>query len=222
MPDAPIVVEPSQSADASIIWLHGLGADGHDFEPVVAQLPERVTARTRFVFPHAPMQPVTINGGMLMRAWYDIQEMELSRRADENGLFDSARSASALIDAEREYGIDARRIVIAGFSQGGAVALHAGLRYGMRLAGIMALSTYLPAEATVSDERSDANADVPIMLAHGSQDPVVPLALSEQARIALTGLGYRVQCHTYAMPHSVSGEELRDIGCWLQQVLALE
>ena len=219
MSDEPIVIDPPHDADAAVIWLHGLGADGHDFEPIPAQLPAAVTARTRFVFPHAPMCNVTINGGMPMRAWYDIYEMDIDRRVDAEGVARSAASAAALADAQCALGIEASRIVLAGFSQGGAIVLHAGLRYPQRLAGVMALSTYLAVGDGLEEQASAANVDVPIFLAHGSQDPVVPLALSERARVSLTGLGYRVQCHTYPMPHSVCGEELRDIGCWLEQVL---
>lgn len=219
MSDAPIIIEPQDVAEASVIWLHGLGADGHDFEPVVEQLQEGARRATRFIFPHAPVQPVTINGGMEMRAWYDIKDMQIDRRADAAGVMRSAATVAGLVDAERAKGIDSRRIVLAGFSQGGAIALHAGLRYGERLAGIMALSTYVAVRDDFEDEASEANRNVPIMLAHGSQDPVVPLALSEQSRRWLREQGYRVQCHTYPMQHSVSAEELRDISCWLETVL---
>jgi len=219
MSDTPIVIEPLEKADASVIWLHGLGADGHDFEPVARQLAEAVTRRTRFIFPHAPVQAVTINGGMQMRAWYDILDTHIGRRVDTDGVERSAAAACALLDAEMERGIDARRIVLAGFSQGGAVALHAGLRHERRLGGIMALSTYLAVREGLENEASAANRDAPIFLAHGSQDPVVPLGLSEAARVDLRALGYRVQCHTYPMPHSVCAEELRDISCWLEDVL---
>jgi phospholipase/carboxylesterase len=220
MPDAPIVIEPPAAADASVIWLHGLGADGHDFEPVVSQLQAAVTQSTRFVFPHAPMQPVTINGGMLMRAWYDILDMQIERRVDAEGVTRSAAIVDQLISAQRSAGIEAKRIVLAGFSQGGAIALHVGLRHTDRLAGIMALSTYLAVREALTEEISAANRDVPIFLAHGSQDPVVPLSASEDSRVLLRSLGYSVQCNTYPMPHSVCAEELRDISCWLEDVLA--
>jgi phospholipase/carboxylesterase len=220
MPDAPIVIEPPATADASVIWLHGLGADGHDFEPVVSQLQAAVTQSTRFVFPHAPMQPVTINGGMLMRAWYDILDMQIERRVDAEGVARSAAIVDELISAQRSAGIEAKRIVLAGFSQGGAIALHVGLRHTDRLAGIMALSTYLAVREALTEEISAANRDVPIFLAHGSQDPVVPLSASEDSRVLLRSLGYSVQCNTYPMPHSVCAEELRDISCWLEDVLA--
>lgn len=217
MSDAPIVIEPSEQATAAVIWLHGLGADGHDFEPVPGQLPESVTRHTRFIFPHAPMCAVTINGGAMMRAWYDILEMDIGRRVDEDGVRASAAAAAKMLDEQCARGIASHRIVLAGFSQGGAIALHAGLRHAEPLAGIMALSTYLPVSEGLETERSEANARVPVLLAHGSQDPVVPLALSEAARKTLVGLDYEVQVNTYPMPHSVCGEELRDIGCWLER-----
>lgn len=220
MSDAPIIIEPSAPAQASVIWLHGLGADGHDFEPVVEQLATAVTATTRFVFPHAPVQAVTINGGTRMRAWYDILDTAIERRVDSAGVENSARIVAGLIAAQRDRGIAAQRIVLAGFSQGGAIALHAGLRHPERLAGIMALSTYLAVPDGLAAAVSDANRELPIFLAHGSQDPVVPLAASERARVLLRALGYRVQCHTYPMAHSVCGEELRDVSCWLEDVLA--
>ena len=220
MSDAPIIIEPSAPAQASVIWLHGLGADGHDFEPVVEQLGTAVTATTRFVFPHAPVQAVTINGGTRMRAWYDILDTAIERRVDSAGVESSARIVAGLIAAQRDQGIAAQRIVLAGFSQGGAIALHAGLRHPERLAGIIALSTYLAVPDGLAAAVSDANRELPIFLAHGSQDPVVPLAASERARVLLRALGYRVQCHTYPMAHSVCGEELRDISCWLEDVLA--
>jgi phospholipase/carboxylesterase len=218
--EANLVIEPPETATASVIWLHGLGADGHDFEPIVAELGDAVTRHVRYVFPHAPRIPVTINGGAVMRAWYDISEMDLAKRADESGVRSSAGILEKLIEAEIASGIPSPRILLAGFSQGGAIALHTGLRYDKPLAGIMALSTYLPLQETVADERQQANSNIPIFLAHGSQDPVIPLALSEQSRALLASLGYQVQCHTYPMPHSVCPGEIRDIAVWLQDVLA--
>lgn len=219
MSDAPIIIEPTATAEASVIWLHGLGADGHDFEPVVEQLGQSIAAATRFVFPHAPVQAVTINGGARMRAWYDILDSAIERRVDGAGVERSAMTVAGLIATERERGIAANRIVLAGFSQGGAIALHVGLRHPERLAGIMALSTYLAVPDGLAAVVSDASRDVPVFLAHGSQDPVVPLSASERARVLLRSLGYRVQCHTYPMAHSVCGEEMRDISCWLEDVL---
>jgi len=216
---SPIIVEPHETAKACVIWLHGLGADGGDFEPVAAQLAPNATQATRFVFPHAPMQAVTINAGARMRAWYDILEMDLERRVDSAGVRSSAQVIAELIEEQYRLGIPYQQIVLAGFSQGGAIALHLGLRFGHRLAGIMALSTYITMPEDLGKERSPANADTPIFLAHGSQDPMVPLASSEQARQLLRSLDYRPACHTYAMAHAVCGEELRDISCWLEDVL---
>jgi len=217
--DAPLIIEPSEDATASVIWLHGLGADGHDFEPIVAELGPAATRSVRYIFPHAPHRPVTINGGMVMRAWYDIVDANIAERTDETGVRDSARLLEGLIEKELGRGLDSTRILLAGFSQGGAIALHTGLRYPKRLAGILALSTYLPLEQALADERHEANRDIPVFLAHGSQDPLIPLGLSEQSRVTLVSLGYRVECHTYPMPHSVCPEEIRDIAVWLERTL---
>lgn len=217
--EQPVLIDAEESADACVIWLHGLGADGHDFEPVVSELTEELRKRVRFIFPHAPHQPVTINGGMVMRAWYDITEADLARRPDERGVRTSEKILTELIDAERINGIDVRRIVVAGFSQGGAIALHTGLRYPMELAGILALSTYLPLHGAIENEAADANREIPIFMAHGSQDPVIPISSSEESRAFLTSLGYVIETHTYPMPHSVCREEIRDIDDWLSRVL---
>ena len=219
--DSPIILEPTEEATASVIWLHGLGADGHDFEPIVPELGAEITSQVRFVFPHAPEIPVTINNGMRMRAWYDIAEMDLERRADESGVKQSADVVRALVGIEIERGIPYERIVLAGFSQGGAIVLHTGLRFRHRLAGILALSTYLPTEQSTAEESNGELRDIPIFLGHGSQDPVVSLALSHRARELMTSLGYVVETHTYPMPHSVCGEEIRDIGNWLSRTLNL-
>ncbi len=219
MNDAPLIIEPPETATASVIWLHGLGADGHDFEPIVAELGDAVTRNVRYVFPHAPRIPVTINGGMVMRAWYDIAETDLANRADESGVRASAGILEGLIGEELAKGLPSSRILLAGFSQGGAIALHTGIRYAQSLAGILALSTYLPLQESAAVEISEANRNIPIFLAHGSQDPVIPLALSEQTRQFLASTGYKVQCHTYPMPHSVCPEEIRDIAVWLEQAL---
>jgi len=218
--DPPVVVEPPEPATAAVVWLHGLGADGHDFEPVAAELGRAGLRGVRYVFPHAPVRPVTINGGMAMRAWYDITESELDRRADEAGVRASAGIARALVDEQIAHGIAAERIALAGFSQGGAIALFAGLRLPFRIAGILALSTYLPVAETLATEAHPASRAVPIFLAHGSQDPVIALSLSERSGSTMAGLGYSVEVHTYPMPHSVCAEEIRDIGHWLQRVLA--
>lgn len=218
--DPPLIIEPPEAATASVIWLHGLGADGHDFEPIVPELGEVLTRSVRYVFPHAPRRPVTINGGMVMRAWYDIADTDIASRVDEAGVRASADILEALIEDELDKGLASERVLLAGFSQGGAVALHTGLRYPKPLAGILALSTYLPLQDAAGEERHPANGDIPIFLAHGSQDPVIPLALSEHSRRFLVSLGYRVECHTYPMPHGVCPEEIRDTAIWLERVLA--
>ena len=218
--DPPVVVEPPKPATAAVVWLHGLGADGHDFEPVAAELGRAGLDDVRFVFPHAPVRPVTINGGMAMRAWYDIAGPELDRRADEEGVRASGEIARALVEEQMARGVAGERIVLAGFSQGGAIALHAGLRLAFRIAGILALSTYLPVPGSLASQAHDANRDAPIFLAHGSQDPVIALALSERSRAVMADLGYIVEVHTYPMPHSVCAEEVRDIANWLARVLA--
>ncbi len=219
MPDLldAIEIETGKNPTASIIWLHGLGADGNDFAPVVPELrlPE---GAIRFVFPHAPVQPVTINGGMRMRAWYDIMD-GADRREDERGVRASQALIETLIGREKERGTKAQRLVLAGFSQGGAIALQTGLRHPERIAGIMALSTYVPVGEKVSAEASTANRDVPIFMAHGSDDPIIPLARAEQSRKLLESLGYPVEWREYGMPHSVCPEELAAIGAWLVKVL---
>ena len=211
-----IQLETGRDPERSVIWLHGLGADGRDFVPIVGEL-DLPPAPIRFVFPHAPVQPVTINNGMSMRAWYDIVADDLARREDERGVRASQGLVEALIARERERGIAASRIVLAGFSQGGAIALQTGLRHPERLAGIMALSTYVPIAATLEAERNPANADVPIFMAHGTQDPIIPLAHARRSRELLERLGYPVEWHEYVMPHSVSPDEINDIGAWLRR-----
>jgi len=212
-----IEIETGKNPTASVIWLHGLGADGNDFAPIVPEL-RLPKAAIRFVFPHAPVRPVTINGGMRMRAWYDITD-GANRREDERGVRASQVLIEALIGREKERGTKAGRLVLAGFSQGGAIALHTGLRHPERIAGIMALSTYVPVEEKLSAEASTANRDVPIFMGHGSDDPIIPLVQAEQSRNLLKSLGYPAEWHKYAMPHSVCPEELADIGTWLGKVL---
>ena len=197
----------------AVLWLHGLGADGHDFEPIVPELGLRFPVR--FVFPHAPVRPVTINGGMQMRAWYDILGFDRRAKEDAAGIRASAAAIAELIDREIERGMSSDRIVLAGFSQGGAIALHTALRETRPLAGVLALSTYLPLAATVASERSAANAGLPIFIAHGTDDPVLPLELGETSRRALEALGYAVDWHAYPMAHSVCMEEVSAIGAWL-------
>ncbi|MDH4324156.1 MAG: alpha/beta hydrolase [Betaproteobacteria bacterium] len=213
-----VVVETAPSPDAAVLWLHGLGADGHDFEPVVPQLRLPPGLRVRFVFPHAPVRPVTINMGMSMRAWYDIVQLG-GGREDEAGIRASQALLEALVARERRRGIDAARIVLAGFSQGGAIALHTGLRHAERLAGILALSTYLPLAATLPAEAGAANRGVPLFMAHGSLDDLIPIERARQSRRALESAGCTVQWHEYPMPHAVCAEEIADIAAWLVGVL---
>jgi phospholipase/carboxylesterase len=200
----------------SVIWLHGLGADGHDFEPVVPELRLPQDLPLRFVFPHAPIRPVTINAGMRMRAWYDIVAIDRSARQDEEGIRASAAATVELIERERQRGMAAARIVLAGFSQGGAIAIHAALRHPERLAGLIALSTWMPLGETLAAEASAANRDLPVFMAHGRQDPMVPVGLGEHTREALSAAGDPVEWHTYEMPHAVCPAEIADISAWLQ------
>ena len=214
-----VEVETRPRPSHAVIWLHGLGADGNDFVQAVDAIPlPRIGIR--FVFPHAPMKPVTINGGFVMRAWYDILGPDLSARQDEHGIRASQLAVDALIAREAERGIPAPRIVLAGFSQGGVIALHTGLRHGRKLAGIMALSGYLALHKTTQSERASANELTSIFMAHGQSDPIVPIAAGRLSRDFLKQLGYPVEWHEYDMPHSVCVEELEEIGTWLQQVLS--
>jgi phospholipase/carboxylesterase len=215
-----VEVTPEVSARASVIWLHGLGADGHDFEAIVPELRLPAALGVRFLFPHAPLRPVTINQGYIMRAWYDVAQLDLSQEEDESGIRTSERLIRELIEQERTRGVTAAHIALAGFSQGGAVALHTALRYGERLAGILTLSAYLPLPACLAAEASPANADVPIMMAHGTNDTVIPVRLARESRDHLQRLGYRVQWHTYPMAHGVSLPEVGDTSEWLQRILA--
>jgi phospholipase/carboxylesterase len=213
-----IEIETRPKPSHSVIWLHGLGADGNDFVPIVQEL-SLPPLGIRFVFPHAPMRPVTINGGFVMRAWYDITGQDIARKEDEAGLRQSQKSIDELIANEESRGVPSSRIVLAGFSQGGVISLQTGLRQPKRLAGVMSLSAYLPLAATIAKERNAANNDVPIFLGHGTSDNVVPLALGTASRDQLIKLGYDVDWHQYPMPHSVCPEELADIGAWLTRVL---
>jgi phospholipase/carboxylesterase len=205
---------------ASIIVLHGLGADGNDFVPFVDEVDLDAVGPVRWIFPHAPTMPVTINGGYVLRAWYDILGSDLARREDEPGLRRSMAEVRALIDGERQRGIASRRIVLAGFSQGCAMTLLTGLRYPERLAGLVGMSGYLPLSGTLATERSAANADLPLFLAHGRNDPVVPYAAGVATRDALRASGYPVEWHEYPMAHSVCMEEIQDLQRWLLRVLA--
>ncbi len=210
--------ETGARPDAAVIWLHGLGADGGDFEPIVPMLRLPARLAVRFVFPNAPLRPVTVNLGTTMRAWYDIVELG-GRTEDEEGIRESQSILETLVVRERGRGIDARRIVLAGFSQGGAIALQTGLRHPERLAGIMALSTWLPLAGMLAAERSEANADVPIFIAHGTADEMVALERAERSRDALAALGYKPEWHAYPMGHAVCDEEVAAIGDWLARVL---
>ena len=217
-PDA-VVIQPPTAVDASVIWLHGLGADGHDFEPIVPELGSNMTGHTRFVFPHAPMRPVTINGGYVMRAWYDILDTDLAHREDAAGVQESEKILHRYIDAEVASGIPSERVVVAGFSQGGAIALHGALSYPQRLAGVLGISCYLPIPAKIANHLAPANATTPVFMAHGTQDPTVPLRAGEQSRDHLKSLGYNIEWHTYPIPHAVCLEEIQEIGRWLLRLL---
>ncbi len=199
----------------SVIWLHGLGADGNDFAPIVPELVRPEWPGIRFVFPHAPMRPVSINNGAVMRAWYDIASMELDKRADETGLRESMADLDALINRERDRGVPLSRILLAGFSQGGAVVLAYMLRQKTPVAGVMALSTYLPLGSKNAEELSEAAKNIPVFMAHGKFDPVVPLGLGEHSRQQLQQLGFTVQFKSYPMQHNVCPDEIRDMANWL-------
>jgi phospholipase/carboxylesterase len=215
-----IEIETGKNPGASMIVLHGLGADGNDFVPVARELDLAAVGPVRFIFPHAPTMPVTINGGYVMRAWYDILGTDLVRREDEAGLRQSQTMVEALIAKERSRGIESTRIVLAGFSQGCAMTLMTGLRCAERLAGLVGLSGYLPLADKLAAERTSMNGDLPIFLAHGRLDPVIPIARAIASRDALVALGHPVEWHEYPMPHSVCAEEIDDLGKWLQGVLA--
>jgi phospholipase/carboxylesterase len=215
-----IEIETTANPDSAVIWLHGLGDDGQGWSDIARSLPLPAGAAIRFIFPHAPVMPVSINNGTRMRAWYDIKAANLSERADLTGVRRSQALLEALIAREKERGIVARRIVVAGFSQGGAIALYAGLRHAERLAGVIALSTYLIDGAGLAAEASAANRDLPVFMAHGLYDPVVQLAWAEGSRAALAAQHYHVEWHTYPMEHAASLEEVADIGKFLGQVLA--
>ena len=214
-----VEIEPATPARASIIWMHGLGANAHDFEPIVPYLELPPELGLRFVFPDAPVRSVTINGGMNMQAWYDILSMDIARVEDEASVRDSERALHTVIRQERDRGIPPGRILLAGFSQGGAMALQTGLRYPETLGGLLALSCYIPLASRLEGERHPANQDTPIFMAHGLHDPVVPYELGLAGRDTLTDLGYTVEWHEYPMQHEVAMEEIRAIGAWLRKVV---
>jgi phospholipase/carboxylesterase len=213
-----VTLEPAVPATATVVLLHGLGADGWDFVPIVGEL--RLPMPVRFIFPHAPERPVTVNAGYVMRAWYDIRSFTPEGRADAAGLAESVQRVNQYLEMEAERGISTERTVLAGFSQGGAVALSAGLRFPRQLAGLLALSTYLPFPARLGAERSRANAGVPILMCHGRMDPIVEIGMGLEARAALEAQGYPVEWCEYPMEHEVCAAELEEIGRWLTQRLA--
>ena len=214
-----ITVDPPSSATACVIWMHGLGADGNDFVPMVPELGLPAGHSVRFVFPNAPTMPVTINGGYVMRAWYDIASAEFDKRADESGVRRSQVAINALIAQQVALGIKAERIVLAGFSQGGVIALQTGLRYPEKLGGVMALSTYLACADSLGAEAASSNRNLPIFMVHGSMDTVIPIALAKLSKGRLETHGYKIDWHEYGMPHSVCAEEIDDIAVWLKRTL---
>ena len=215
-----VELQTTEHPDATVIVLHGLGADGYDFVPIVKEFESLGAPRARYVFPHAPQMPVTINNGYVMRAWYDILGTDLVRREDERGVRQSQAAVEALIAREVARGVPRRRMVLAGFSQGGAITLQVGLRQPEPLAGLIVLSSYLPLSATLAAELVPAARAVPILMAHGTQDPVVPLERGTSSRDQLQQLGLQVEWHDYPMPHSVCGEEVEAIAAFLKRVLA--
>jgi phospholipase/carboxylesterase len=214
-----VEIEPDRPARHAVIWLHGLGADGHDFPPIVPELQLDPALAIRWVFPHAPSIPVTINGGMVMPAWYDINTLDLHQRHDEDGIRTSAERLTRLIERENERGVPTERVLLAGFSQGGAIALHTALRYPDRLAGVIGLSTYLVLRDELEAERSAANDGIPVFMAHGTLDPMVAHDRGQASCARLQELGYAVEWHEYPMMHQVCLEEIRDLGAWIAQHL---
>lgn len=217
-PDA-VEISTGPIPTAAVIWLHGLGADGHDFEPVVPQLMWPGAPDIRFIFPHAPVRPVTLNNGMAMRAWYDIVSLTGNRDQDQKGIADSVNDTAALVRRERERGIDSDQIVVAGFSQGGAIALQLAVRYPEKLAGLIALSTYMLLDHRLENDRHEANKDLPLFVGHGRSDPMVPFMLGEQLAERMRNLGHPVEWHSYPMLHAVCPEEIADLSAWLRTTL---
>lgn len=216
-----ITLDPPNAATACVFWMHGLGADGNDFVPIVPELGLRRDHSVRFVFPNAPSMPVTINGGYVMPAWYDIASAEIDKRADEAGVRRSQAAITELIADQRGKGIASDRIVLAGFSQGGVIALQTGLRHSEKLGGIMALSTYLACVETLGTEAATANRNIPVLMAHGAIDQVIPVALAKLSKARMETHGYKIEWHEYGMAHSVCAEEIAAIGAFLKRVLAL-
>lgn len=214
-----IEIEPSYPVKNSIIWLHGLGADGNDFVPIIPELNLQSKAAVRFIFPHAPIMPITINNGYQMPAWYDIGSLSLDRRVDKKGMIQSVAYINNLIKREISRGVGSKHIFLAGFSQGAVIALTTALYYPQPLAGVIALSGYLPSSDEVLEKASAANRQIPIFLAHGTQDPIVPIALGQTACSAIKHAAYSVTWHSYPMPHSVCKEEMHDLGLWINAIL---
>ena len=214
-----VEIETGPNPSHTIIWLHGLGADGNDFVPIIDALKITAEKSLRFVFPHAPERPVTLNGGYVMRAWYDLYGTDFGAVEDETGIRQSQAAIDTLIDNELQRGISSTRTVLAGFSQGGAMALQTGLRQRHQLGGIMALSCYLPLASSLQDEASSENASIPIFMAHGAYDTVVPIALATKSKARLEHLHYAVGWHEYDIEHSVSEQEIEDIDTWLRHNL---
>lgn len=210
---------PATTANACVIWLHGLGDSGHGFAPIVPELKLPESMAVRFVFPHAPERPVTINGGMRMRAWYDIKSLDFNSRADLDGVVESSELVNALIQEQVDKGIPATRIVLAGFSQGGVIALHLAPRLTQKLAGVLALSTYMCEPQLLGNEAKETNRETPIMMAHGDQDEVVPVFMGNAAYKTLSDNGFNATWQTYTMQHNVCMQELNDISAWLKKVL---
>jgi len=221
--ESEVILEPaSGAADAAVIWMHGLGADGYDFVPLVPELQLPADARVRFIFPHAEVRPVTINGGYAMRAWYDIRELSPAGRDDEEGFAEARVRIESLIARESQDGIPGGRIILAGFSQGGAVALHVGLRHAHTLAGILALSCYLPMHARLATEMTQAARVTPILMCHGTEDPVVAQQFGAQSRDVMRNAGLPVDWREYRMGHTLCMEEIADLSAWLRERLQLQ
>jgi phospholipase/carboxylesterase len=214
-----VEISTGPAPTAAVIWLHGLGADGHDFEPIVPELMWPGAPDIRFIFPHAPVRPVTINGGMAMRAWYDIVSLTGDRDSDQRGIADSVNRAASLVSRERERGIEPGRIVVAGFSQGGAIALQLAIRYPETLAGLIALSTYLLLEHRIENDRHEANMKLPVFVGHGTSDPMVPYFLGQALSEKLLAMGHPVESHSYPMQHAVCPDEIADLSAWLRNTL---
>lgn len=217
-----VEVETGRPVRHSVIWLHGLGADGHDFEPLVPELHLPSGPGIRFVFPHAPYRSITVNGGATMRAWYDIGSLDIAAGEDEPGILESAELTEQLIARENERGVEPERIILAGFSQGGAIALHTGLRHRQRLAGLVALSTYLPLGDRLPDELAEANHDTPVFQAHGRQDPIIPIEGAKRSHARIAALRPAPEWHEYDMPHAVCPQEIADLRAWLVRALGID